>query len=205
MCPLNVASTSAERTARAATDTGAREMLTRLTIKEEASADRVSVETQQPAGILIGASFEVRYRVRVPRGAAVRVRTANGAVALTGLSGHVEARSTNGGVTGRDLAGAVDLSTTNGALNADIAALAGAGVRLKTVNGGIQISLPASAAADVTATCTNGRIDVSDVPIDVRDQTRRSVEGRMNGGGAPVELHTTNGGIRIRSRAARGE
>ena len=27
----------------------------------------------------------------------------------------------------------------------------------------------------------------------------------MNGGGAPVELHTTNGGIRIRSRSDAGE
>jgi len=37
----------------------------------------------------------------------------------------------------------------------------------------------------------------------VFDQTRRRLEGRLNGGGSTaIELHTTNGGVRIKPRGA---
>src|SRR5437899_831609 len=51
----------AERIALAATDTGARELLPRITIKEDVAPDRVSIQTERMSGIMIGAAFEVRY------------------------------------------------------------------------------------------------------------------------------------------------
>src|SRR5690349_11264273 len=57
----------AEKIARAATDTGARELLPRIVIHEDAKPERVTIETERMSGIMIGASFEVQYRVRAPK------------------------------------------------------------------------------------------------------------------------------------------
>lgn len=192
----------AERIARATTELAARELVSHITIREDVRPDRVAIETERPAGILIGVSFEVRYRVRAPRTAVIRVQTTNGAVTLTSLEGRVDARSKNGGVTGRDLRGGVEASTTNGGVTMELASVGADGVRLKTVNGGIQLTLPETAKADLTATCTNGGIDVSGLQLDVQEQSRRRVGGRLNGGGAAVELRTVNGGIRVRARSS---
>src|SRR5881398_146500 len=59
----------AERIAKGATDAAARELLPRIVIKEDATPDRVSVRTERMGGIMIGASFEVRYHVRAPKNA----------------------------------------------------------------------------------------------------------------------------------------
>jgi DUF4097 and DUF4098 domain-containing protein YvlB len=196
----------AERIARAATDEGARELLPRIVIKEDVKPDRIVIETDRMSGIMIGASIEVRYHVRAPKGATVNVSNTNGAVAVHGMSGHVTARTTNGSVSTRDLTGQVDARTTNGSVNVDVATVKSAPIALQTTNGSVTLYVPDDAHADVSATWTNGGIRVADgVKIDVSERSRRRFEGKMNGGGAPVELHTTNGGIRIRSRADAGE
>lgn len=191
----------AERIARAATDAGAQELLPRITIKEDVTPDRVAIETERMGGILVGVSFEVRYHVRAPRKALVHVSNTNGAIQLTGLTGTVEARTTNGRVRGTNLTGAVDARTTNGGVNIDLASLGTEKVRLSSTNGGVALSLPDTAKADVSASWTNGGINVSNLNVEVTERSRRRFEGRMNGGGTPIELHTTNGGIRLRSRS----
>jgi len=65
----------------------------------------------------------------------------------------------------------------------------------------VSLYLPDDAKADLTATWTNGGVSYSDVKLDVTEKSRRRLEARMNGGGTPIELHTTNGGIRIRNRS----
>jgi hypothetical protein len=196
----------AERIARAATDEGARELLPRIGIKEDVKPDRVSIETERMSGLMVGARFEVRYHVRAPRNAVIDVSNTNGAVSVIGLAGHVSATTTNGSVTTKDLSGAVDAHTTNGSVNVDVATVKSERIALRTTNGSVTLNLPDDARADVTASWTNGGIRISDaVKIDVSERSRRRFEGRMNGGGAPIELRTTNGGIRIRTRAERGD
>jgi Putative adhesin len=191
----------AEKIARAATDTGARELLPRITIKEDVRADRVSIETERMSGVMIGAGFEVRYHVRAPKGAVVDVTTTNGGIKLAALAGKVVAHTTNGGVNGRDLAGGVDAHSTNGGVTLDFTSLGSDRVSARTTNGGVELTLPSSAKADVSASCTNGGIQVSpDLTLTVTEQSRRKLEGRLNGGGTPIELRTTNGGVRIRTR-----
>jgi hypothetical protein len=192
----------AERIARAATDEGARELLPRIVIKEDIKPDRVSIETERMSGIMIGASFEVRYHVRAPKSAIIDAGNTNGSVLVSGLAGGVTVHTTNGSVTTKNLTGAVDARTTNGTVNVDVASVGSERIALRTTNGSVTLNLPDNAKADVSATWTNGGINVSDrVKIDVSERGRRRFEGRMNGGGAPIELRTTNGGIRIRSRA----
>jgi hypothetical protein len=191
----------AERIAKAATDTGAQELLPRITIKEDVTPDRVSIETERMSGIMVGANFEVRYHVRAPKNAAVDLTNTNGAVLVNGSSGRVSAKTTNGSVTTKNLTGAVEARTTNGSVNVDVASVGSGKIALRTTNGSVTLRVPDNAKADLLATWTNGGINVSDdVKIDVTERSRRRFEGRMNGGGPLIELQTTNGGIRIRPR-----
>jgi DUF4097 and DUF4098 domain-containing protein YvlB len=191
----------AERIARGATDAAARELLPRIVINEEATPQRVSLQTQRISGVMIGVSFEVRYHVRAPKNASINVTNTNGQVALTGLAGRVIARTTNGGVKGDALAGAVDARSTNGQVAVDMASLGAERVFLRTTNGGVVLTLPESAKADLSASVTNGGISVGDFQnLDVEEKSRRRLEAKLNGGGTPIELQTTNGGVRIRPR-----
>jgi len=191
----------AERIARAATDAAARELLPRIVIKDDATPERVSIETERMGGILIGASFEVRYHVRAPKGAAVTATTTNGQIVLTGLSGKVHARTTNGGVKGDGLTGAIDARSTNGQVAIDLASVGADPVLLHTTNGGVLLTLPETAKADLSASVTNGGISIGDFQnLHVGEKSRRRFEATLNGGGTPIELQTTNGGVRIRPR-----
>jgi hypothetical protein len=70
----------AERIASGATEQLARDLLPRIPIEEHATPDFVSIETRRLSGFLIGASYEVRYKVKIPRTATIRATTVNGAV-----------------------------------------------------------------------------------------------------------------------------
>jgi putative adhesin len=192
----------AERIARAATDSGAQELLPRITIRENIAPDHVWLETERMKGLMIGAAFEVRYHVRAPKDALVRVTNTNGQVALTGLSSKVTARTTNGAVTGRGLTGGIEARSTNGVVNIDFATVGSEPISARTTNGAVIVSLPDAAKANVSASWTNGGINVApDLKLEVVERSRRRFEGRMNGGGASIDLQTTNGGIRLRHRA----
>jgi hypothetical protein len=195
----------AERIAKGTTDAAASELLPRIKINESAKPDRIVLETEHIAGIMIGASVEVRYHVRAPKGATLELTNTNGLIDLKGLTGAVRAHTTNGGVRGSGLSGGVDASTTNGAVRLDFASVGKDPIRLSTTNGGVTVNLPPDAKADLVATCTNGGIAVEDVKMEMVEQSRRRVEGKMNGGGASIELKTTNGGIRIRGRGDRSD
>ena len=191
----------AERIARGVSDEAARELLPRIVIKEDATPERVSLSTERFSGIMLGASFEVRYHVKAPKNAAVDVTNTNGIVRLNGLAGRVNARTTNGGVRGEGLTGDVDARSTNGGVVIDLASVSSGHVKLHTTNGGVTLTLPESAKADLSASVTNGGISVGDFQgLDVGEKSRRRFEARLNGGGPSVELTTTNGGIRIRPR-----
>jgi len=191
----------AERNARGATDSAARELLPRIVIKEDVKPERVTLETERMNGIMIGAGFEVRYHVRAPRGAVVNVTNTNGQVALNALTGKVVAHTTNGAVKGTNLSGAVDGQTTNGSVSIDMASVGTERISLETTNGSVTLMLPEKAKATVSASVTNGGINVGSLDnFDVTEKARRHLEGKLNGGGTQVELHTTNGSIRLRSR-----
>ena len=191
----------AERIAKGATEAAAQELLPRIIIKEEAKPDRVSLETERMSGIMIGAGFEVRYHVRAPKHALVNVTNTNGLVSVKGLAGKVVAHTTNGGVKGSGLSGGVEARTTNGGVTIDMAAVGADPISLETTNGGVSLALPEKAKATVTASCTNGGISVGSLDnFEVSEKSRRRLEGKLNGGGTSVELHTTNGGVRLRSR-----
>jgi hypothetical protein len=190
----------AERTAKASSDEAARDLLGKVEMREEAGTSQVRVEVRAPRHFGMG-GVEVRWTVKVPRGAVVDFRNTNGKVQLEGLAGEVHARTVNGGVEGRGLSAQVlEASTVNGGVDVEIAApLTDAGkVSLESVNGGVRLSLPESSKASVVARVTNGGIDTGGLGFQTTgEQTRRRFEGTLNGGGALVTLETTNGGVRL--------
>jgi ribosomal protein S11 len=201
----NTVEIRAERVARGVTDTAAQELLPRIEIKEDIRPDRVSVETARMSGIMFGASFEVRYHVRAPKSAVIDASNTNGLVVVSDISGKVRAHTTNGGVTGKGLSGGVDAAATNGRVNVELAAVGPDRITLRTTNGGVSLTVPESAKADVSAACTNGGISVTGVKLEISEQSRRRLEGKLNGGGTPIDLRTTNGGVRLRSKASADE
>jgi hypothetical protein len=189
----------AERVAHGATDQLARELLPKIEITERSTPDLVHVETGRMAGILIGASFEVRYHVKTPKTTVVRVSTVNGGVEVRALGGRTTARTTNGGIVAKDIVGALEARTVNGGVRAGFAAIGTNDITLSTVNGGVRLTLPESAKATVNATWVNGGFNSAGLKFETRESGKRHFEGLLNGGGTPINVNTVNGGIRIAS------
>ena len=141
----------AERIAKGATDSAARELLPRIVIREDVKPDRVTLETERMSGIMIGAGFEVRYHVRAPKHTLVNVTNTNGQVSVVGIGGKVVAHTTNGGVKGTALTGGVDARSTNGGVSIEMASLGPDRISLETTNGGVTLMLPENAKATVSA------------------------------------------------------
>jgi hypothetical protein len=186
------------REVRAHTDEAAQEMLKKITINEQISPDHVQIATtelRQFAGFM--KSVRIEYRVGLPPGLNVSLRTQNGNVRLENVQGQITASATNGVVTGRRVAGAIDASLVNGGIVMDLASMSG-DVRLVTVNGGIRLEVPADLNATLDASAVNGGISIGDeVPLEATERERARVSGRINKGGPRLQLQTTNGPIRI--------
>lgn len=189
----------AERTAKAASDEAAKDLLGRIEMREEVGADRVRVEVRAPR--TNGPSgHEFKWTVKVPRGVSVDLRTVNGGVHMNGLDADIRARSTNGGVTGTALAPtSLDAAVTNGGVEIELARAVSSGTfDLEAVNGGVSINLPQDTKADITGRCVNGGVSTSGLPLEtVGEQSRRRLDAKLNGGGARISLETVNGGVRI--------
>jgi hypothetical protein len=191
----------AEKTARGVSEEAAKAALSRIEIVEQTSAKEVRIETRVPKVGAFSRGASVRYVVRVPAGTEVRVRTVNGAVKLSDVSGTLKADTTNGSISGRGLDGSLEAGTTNGGIDIEMDKVAEGGVRLETTNGGIDLRIPKDTAATLSARLTNGRIEASSLGIQVQGEvSRRRLEGTLNGGGPRIALETTNGGITIAAK-----
>ncbi len=191
----------AERIAHAATPEGAKELLKKLEIREDVSADRVHLESKSPGGFGFHGSVEVQYTVRLPANAAVDLRDTNGRIDVTGLTREIHVSTTNGQIEGKRLDGEVRASTTNGGVSIQMQSVS-QDIDVQTTNGAVSVQIPSSANADISARVTNGRIGVDGLSSLKADDenSRRRFSGRLNGGGHQIRLQTTNGGISISGR-----
>ena len=190
----------AKRTASARDDEAARDLLAKLEMRETVSEGAVRVEVVHPSTPHSG-NIEVEWTVRVPHGVSVDLRSENGSISLARLGAAVRARTANGAVTGTALASnRIDAKAVNGRVALELATpLTGAGsIVLSTVNGAVELRLPSESRATLSASVTNGsaRAEGLDLaPTGARSRTR--IEGTLGGGGTPVTLQTTNGSARI--------
>jgi hypothetical protein len=193
----------AERVAKAATEAMAREIVPRIEIREDVTPNKLVLQSEGLAGITIGVEIRINYKITMPRDRRLRVRTANGAITLSNIDGHIVASTSNGKIVARSIgAGGIEARTANAGLDIDLAALGTEPVDLRTANGSIDLTLPKSVDANLLLNAQNGKVDIDPAlawePSDERN-TRR-LRGRLNAGGAPIEVTTFNGGIRIRPR-----
>jgi hypothetical protein len=190
----------AERVARASSDAAARELLPRIRIREDVAPDKIVLQTEGLAGIVIGVEVEVNYHVTLPAAARLHVRTA-GAVTVSDMAGRTVVSASNGAVVMKGISGGMEVRAVNGQVTAELDALGPEPVELRSTNGDITLNVPADLGAYLLANFTNGTIEMNDIAFEpVGDQTRRRVRGRINGGGTPIELTTVNGAIRIHPR-----
>jgi phage baseplate assembly protein gpV len=154
----------------------------------EAEADRakiqVTLDANSDGSVLLRAVYQPNPAspnnraasavVEVPPGAALDLRTSNGAVTTTGVAGVVDVRTSNGAVTLADL---------------------GAGATVRTSNGAVEIA--GSGTLDVET--SNGKVIIQGTDATVRASTSNgdlSFEGTFSGG--PQALQTSNNPITVR-------
>lgn len=193
---------TAHRTARAVTEQGARELLTRTRLEESASPDLVRLVTPRHRSSM-GQHVDVRYEVTVPTTIAVTLTTVNGKVELEGVTGAVALETVNGGIQARGITTLRTAETVNGSVSLELAALPAQGTRIETVNGGVAITLPSVTGADLSVRTVNGGINVDGFGnVNQAEQRRRHYEGKINGGGPTLRVETVNGGVSVNGLAA---
>ena len=191
----------ATRVARAKSDEEAKELLKNVEIKEDVAPGRVAIQTVTRTGMSFGRrSVNVEYRLRVPAGLQVSVKTENGGIGLHDVNGTIAATTTNGGVRGTNLSGAVSAHIVNGGIVMDLARGAGP-VELESVNGGIRLDIPTDLNADVEASAVNGGVSADDaLKLQTSERARTKLIGKLNRGGPRISATTVNGGVRFRAR-----
>lgn len=193
------------------------ELLDETEVRVEESGDRLVIEAVTPRGSWRRGSVSVSFRLTVPEGASVDVRSTNGGVDVDGVGGTVRAETTNGNIRleaiGGDAViettngsikafgvdGALDASTTNGGIDAEVVAeYLGSDMSLSTTNGAIDLELAAGVSASIDARAGNGRVtnDLSGGSVS-RDK-RDHVVVDLGRGGPEIRVRTTNGRIRLR-------
>jgi DUF4097 and DUF4098 domain-containing protein YvlB len=188
----------AERIVRAGTEEAANEQLKLIDMREEASADRVSIDGSTK-GLTIRTSRRINFVVKVPRTIAVTLESSNGDISVTGLTGAFRASASNGRITGTDLQGSAHTSTTNGVIALTMAKVTG-DVSAETTNGAVTVTLPRDTNASFSARVTNGELSHENLDLQVTETSRRRLDGRLGTGGPSIRVETTNGAVRVIGR-----
>ncbi len=156
----------------------------------------------------------VRFDVHAPQRCDVKVRSHNGHITTTSLSGRVDVVTHNGSVsvqtTGDQLRalthnGKIDatfagrditLVTHNGRIAADVTGCRGLDGRIVTHNGRIRVTMGAQASTVVQAATNHGTISCA-VPLEESTVNRHALHGRVGDGDGSLTISSYNGGIQI--------
>jgi DUF4097 and DUF4098 domain-containing protein YvlB len=171
--------------------------LEELQVEITGEGDRVSIRTRYPRSRWMGGAGKVDYRLSVPRGARVRLRTVNGRVEVDGVAASLEASTVNGSVDVTGAGGEVEASAVNGSVDVAVARVDPSGrSEIRTTNGSVRLTLPRDASAFVQAHTVNGSVGC-DFDLADASKSRRKLEGRIGNGGARFEVGTVNGSAHI--------
>jgi hypothetical protein len=144
----------------------------------------------------------VRYTIRMPRSAALKIKDYKSDLFVQGLAADLAIDTYKGNVDIGGLAGALRIDTYKGEVNAEIVRLSGE-VHGETYKGSIVLRLPAAAAFELAAESNRGSLNV-EFPAPVTDASARSrrhglvARGAVNGGGPRVSLKTEKGSLALR-------
>ena len=164
-----------------------------------------------------GQSNRLNLEIHMPREGALKLRTADGSIALANFKGDMDIESGDGGLEIESVDGALrshtgdghihaqgrfdslQLSSGDGRVEAD--ALPGSTIAsswdVHTGDGSITLALPSNFAADVELRTGDGHITL-DMPVTVEGKfSRNDIRGKMNGGGNVLSVHTGDGSIHL--------
>ena len=169
-------------------DAIARAGLTSPTYGADEGADRLRVRHECDGLRWVPGQCAGDLAVTLPAGTTLVVRTSNGDVVASGVTGGAELRSSNGDVEVTRAGGGLDAGSSNGDVVVDRAA---GDVVATTSNGSIEVT---GVEGSLDADTSNGRVDVSGVTGDVRAESSNG-DVTVVGDGEPVRLtiETSNG------------
>jgi len=156
------------------------------------------------------------FDITLPGAAGVTVRTSNGAIRLTGLSGtailktsngrvnvlgfsgDVIARSSNGRINIEGAVGSVDASTSNGRVIVELVDDATGPVTISSSNGSVELIAGSGFEGYVSASTSNGSIHVEGSGLDELKTSRRHASFHVGDSDAQSKISTSNGSVTIR-------
>ena len=144
-------------------------------------------------------SWWVGYRLSVPDGVRLSLRSVNGGIHLSDVNATVDLKTVNGGVHIERTAGHVTGRTQNGGLHVQLEGTSwdGEGLDLETSNGGVHLEVPEGYNAQLETGTVNGGLDL-DFPVQVQGRVQKRINVTLGNGGAPIRAVTTNGGISVK-------
>jgi DUF4097 and DUF4098 domain-containing protein YvlB len=198
----NEVAISATKVVKGPTEEAAKAALPDVTIKEDASATQVTVESaSSSAGLLNRLSRRVDYDVKMPRTGSLTIRTTNGEITVRAVEGFVKIETVNGEIELTGLDKGADVTAVNGRVQLELARVGENGIRCKTTNGQIVVTLPADAKATIAARVTNGVVHTENLSVQSSENSHRRLDATLGGGGPEIRLETTNGEVRIVGRS----
>jgi hypothetical protein len=150
------------------------------------------------------AHWSVSYEIFVPRQSDLSLRTHNGGISISGVSGRITFEAQNGGVALEGLGGHVTGETVNGGLAVALTGRGweGEGIDVKTTNGGLALAIPDDYSAHLETGTVNGGFVVSSSIAEVKRGTKQ-LSLNLGSGGRNLRIYTTNGGVSIKRRESR--
>ncbi len=148
--------------------------------------------------------WSVSYEIFTPRQSNLSLRTQNGGISISDVSGRISFEAQNGGVALKRIGGNVTGETVNGGLAVELSGSnwEGEGMNVKTTNGGLALIVPENYSAHLEAGTVNGGFIVSPAIAEVARGTKR-LSLNLGAGGPNLRIYTTNGGVSINRRDAR--
>jgi DUF4097 and DUF4098 domain-containing protein YvlB len=138
------------------------------------------------------------FEIRVPRSAAVRLRTINsGEIRVQGVAGDFDVQHINGSIELADMSGSGRAHTINGSVQAAFAANPKSDCSFHSLNGSIEVTFPRNLSAELRFKTLNGGV-YTDFPASVLPAaTSSSHRVHVGSGGPEVQLESLNGAIKI--------
>jgi DUF4097 and DUF4098 domain-containing protein YvlB len=123
--------------------------------------------------------------------------TSGGSIELDRVTGDIHATSSGGGIRIAQAGGRIEAETSGGGIEASFAKGNARGGSLETSGGGIEVAIDPEIGFEIDA---EGNSVKTDMPVRVVGEiSRRSLHGSLGKGGETLRLHTSGGGVRIKS------
>jgi len=193
----NEVSVEALKTAPTAED------LARITLKIDATPDRLAIETLHKKTALLVDTWrgEVSYTLHVPATIQLdRISVVNDGIRVQGVTGPVHLKTVNGPIEATGLASAGRFETVNGKISVGFTRLTGVdAVSLRTINGRCDLTLPKDAPFSLDSTSVSGGVR-TDMPIKIENSGLATLRGRFGEGGTKIEFNSVNGELTLHSQ-----